>query len=66
MTFREVDYCLRRIYKRKNQDYSAQAALHGMKMQPIVKKEEIADPKKAEMASRAMKEAIELRKAHRS
>jgi hypothetical protein len=68
MTMRELDYCLGKIGVRRHDAYRAQAALHGLKVKPMssVEKERIADPKKAELASKLMKEALEMRKAGKS
>ena len=65
MTMREVDFSLRKIHLRRHENYRAQAALHGLKVNPIISpsKENNTDPKKSEIASKLMQEAIARRKA---
>lgn len=55
---------LKKIQVRRHEAYRARAALHGLKVKPMTgEKEKVANPKRAEEASKLMKEALEMRKA---
>lgn len=64
MTFREIDFALKKIQRRHHNAFAMRASLHGHKIPTIQSstKENIADPAKAGIASELMKKALEKRR----
>lgn len=64
MTYREIDYCLRRMHIRKHNEFAQAASLHGIKI-PLLEtekiKEQLVNPANSEKAEKAMEQALKRR-----